>query len=144
MQELEALKIGERSFWIMEWGLVAAILIQALLYGQGNFKYVAGEIAVLFIASCYNIAADLRKGIWCRSLKAAPRTNLLVSLGFSVGFAVILGVINYVQYGKAEMAVISAAVFFAFVFILCFAALSVLGLIYQKKKEKLENESEEE
>lgn len=144
MQEAEALKIHERGFWIMEWGLVAAILIQALLYEPGNFSYVGGELVVLLAGSGYAIAANLRKGIWDRRLKATPKSNLLVSLGFSAGFAVIFGVINYVQYGMAEIAVICAAIFFVFIVIVCFVVLTVLAAVYQKRKDKLENEEEEE
>lgn len=143
MQESEALKIAERSFWVMEWGLVAAILIQTLLYEQGNFKYVAGEFVVLCVGSCYSIVANLRKGIWDRHLKATPKSNLLVSLCASAGFSLIFGIINYVQYGMAEMALLSAGIFFIFVFVLCFVVLTVLSAAYKKRKEKLEREEDE-
>lgn len=144
MQELEALKIGERSFWIMVWGLVAVILIQMLLYGQGGFEYVAGETGILVIGCGYSIVMDLRKGIWSRTLKASSKANLLVSLGASAGFAAILGVINYVQYGGMKTAFITAGIFFIFTFMLCYGILSVLTVVYKKKKEALENESDEE
>ena len=47
MQEMNALKIAERSFWIMFFGLVIAILVQNLLYRENLLRYVAGEMIIL-------------------------------------------------------------------------------------------------
>ena len=143
MQEINALKIAERSFWIMFFGLVAAILVQSFLCREKVLGYVAGETIVLCAGGAYQVAAGIRRGIWDRRLAATAKSNLVVSFICSLVFAVIFGVINYARYGMGKIALESAAIFFLAIFVLCFIILSVMLIFYKKKQRELEEEDGE-
>lgn len=140
-QELMTLEIAERSFQIMYFGLVIAILAQGFLCGENAIKYVAGETAILCVGGVYNVAANIRKGVWSRRIAATAKSNFIVSFVCSAVFAAIVGVMNYVRFGGGEAALASAVIFFVFIFILCYIVLSVLLIVYKKKNRDLEEES---
>ena len=143
MQEMNALKIAERSFWIMFFGLVIAILVQNLLYRENLLRYVAGEMIILCAGGAYQVAANIRKGIWSRTIKATEKSNFVVSFICSAIFSVMFGVINYMRFGEGEIALKSAVVFFGFIFILCYIVLSVMLIVWKKKNRELEEDEEE-
>ena len=143
MQEMNALKIAERSFWIMFFGLVIAILVQNLLYRENLLRYVAGEMIILCAGGAYQVAANIRKGIWSRTIKATAKSNCVVSFICSAIFSVMFGVINYMRFGEGEIALKSAVVFFGFIFILCYIVLSVMLIVWKKKNRELEEDEEE-
>ena len=143
MQEMNALKIAERSFWIMFFGLVIAILVQNLLYRENLLRYVAGEMIILCAGGAYQVAANIRKGIWSRTIKATAKSNFVVSFICSTIFSVMFGVINYMRFGEGEIALKSAVVFFGFIFILCYIVLSVMLIVWKKKNRELEEDEEE-
>lgn len=143
MQEMNALKIAERSFWIMFFGLVIAILVQNLLYKENLLRYVAGEMIILCAGGAYQVAANIRKGIWSRTIQATAKSNFVVSFICSAIFSVMFGVINYMRFGEGEIALKSAVVFFGFIFILCYIVLSVMLIVWKKKNRELEEDEEE-
>ena len=143
MQGMNALKIAERSFWIMFYGLVIAILVQNLLYRENLLRYVAGEMIILCAGGAYQVAANIRKGIWSRTIKATAKSNFVVSFICSAIFSVMFGVINYMRFGEGEIALKSAVVFFGFIFILCYIVLSVMLIVWKKKNRELEEDEEE-
>lgn len=143
MQELEALKTERRGFWIMYLGLAAAIVIQTICYKQDIFRYAAGETIVLCIGSFYSVWASLRKGIWGRHTAATAKANLVLSLICSGVFALIFGIISYVRLGKWKLVLESTGIFFVCMFVLCYAVLTVMLIVYRKRAKELEKEEEE-
>ena len=143
MQEQNLLNIEKTGFWIAYWGLVIAIVVQALIYEENAFAYIRGEVIILFVSGICMTLECIRKGIWSRSIPATPQANLLCSFVAAGAFSLILGVIKYIQYGSLPGAFASAVIFFISMFILCFVLLSGLLFFYKRKKEKLEAEDEE-
>lgn len=143
MQEMEALKIEKRGFWIMYLGLAAAIMVQTVCYKQDIFRYTAGETIVLCVGSCYSVVMSLKKGIWSRGAAATAKANLIISLMCSGVFALLFGMINYVQFGEGKVALISAGSFFVCIFILCYVVLTVMLAVYRKKRKELDKEHED-
>ncbi len=143
MQELNLLTIEKNGFQILFYGLVCAIIVQYLIYQEAAMKYTAGETIILFAGGIYVAVSALRKGIWDRKSPATPTANLIASIGFSAIFAVILGIIKYIQYGFLEGAIASATVFFLYITVVCYVVLTILLVFYRKKKRNLEKEENE-
>ena len=143
MQELNLLRIEKRGFWIGYLGLLAAIIVQTLLYQENNLKYTAGELIVFFICSFYVLADCLRKGIWGRRTEPSAISNLFYTVACSGIFSVIMGVIKYIQYGSFAGAVASGIVFFVMIAVLCYIVLTVMMIFYRKRVAKLDEEPEE-
>ena len=132
MQEQTLRKIEGRGFWVMFVGLLAALLIQ-LIMGARPVQ-LAGEW-VVFMAGCVYVGVGcMRQGIWDRHLKANLVTNTLLSLAA----ALIMGVINYIQFGFWEAAAFTGA----FTCLLCLAALQLASYLTGKRRKKLEEVDE--
>ena len=78
MQEQKLLKVESRSFWLMWWSLLIAMLVQRIL-GGATAKELAGEWIVFMIACLYSLVECLRNGIWDRHFRATLGANLLGS-----------------------------------------------------------------
>ena len=142
-QELDALKVESRGLMLMYLGLTASIIIQMFLYGQNALRYVAGETIVLCMGSIYSVAASLRKGIWDRRLAASAKSNLDVSFIISGLFALLFGMLSYVRFGMGKVAFESALIFFVSMFLVCYAVLMGMLIVYKRRQKKM-NEAEEE
>ena len=143
-QEQTLLKIEHNGCWFAFWALCAALIIEQFVFGF-EFKVIAGEWIIFMALAVYLAAACLKNGIWDRRLKADGKTNLLTSLIAGAAFGIIVAVFSMIRYpghptGSAAAGLISGAS----VFILCFAALSILARSYNKRKAMLEQEPEEE
>lgn len=143
MQELNMLHIEKMGFWMMYWGLFAAIVIQLLVYQEHAMKYTAGETIVFLAGSICVIAAEIRKGLWDRRIPATPMANLLLSIIISGIFAIILIIVKYVQYGSLPGAIAAGVVYFIFIAVACYGALTFTMMLYKKKKKKLEEDMED-
>lgn len=146
MQELTNLKIMERGFWIMFWGLGLVIMAQSFPVSDPKAvsRQVMGETIVLLIGGAYAVGAEIKNGIWSKGIPATPKANLLVSLVAASVFAAFRGAGYYVQYGDLPVAMLNAAVNFIFMGVVCFVVLTVLTLFYHNRKNKLEQEDGEE
>lgn len=132
MQEQTLRKIEGRGFWLMYVGLAAAMLIQ-LIMGARPVQ-MAGEW-VVFMAGCVYVGVGcMRKGIWDRHLKANLMTNTLLSLTAGL----IMGVINYIQFGFWEAAAFTGV----FTCLLCLAALQLASHLTGKRRKKLDEVDE--
>ncbi len=143
MQELNLLNIEKNGASIMFFGLVIAIVIQAIIFQDELLKYTAGETIVLLTGGVYMLGSCLKKGIWARRTPAASGANLLISFISSGVFSILFGVINYIRFGTLHAAITSALRFFLFIFILCFIVLTVLAGVYKKRNKTLEEEEKE-
>ena len=143
-QENQLLNIEKNGCWFAFWALLASIFIQQGIFGISDFRAVAGEWIVFMTLAIYLIISCLKKGIWDRHLKADSKTNLITSIIAAFAASAVFSVINYMNYKKWQGAVATFAVMSIFIFVLCFAAISVSAAIYKKRVKKLEEEVTEE
>ena len=78
MQEQKLCKVGSRGFWMLWWGLLAALLIQNL--GGASARQMAGEWVLFMIACLYGLIECLRNGIWDRHIQPTLGANTIGSL----------------------------------------------------------------
>ena len=78
MQDRKLLKLEEYGFWIMFWGLAAAIVIQ--LVTGAAIREVAGELIVLALGSVFIAAGTLKNGLWTRSSTPTVKGNAAAAL----------------------------------------------------------------
>ena len=133
MQEQTLRKIGERGFWLMWGGLLAAMVIQLL---TGNAEKATGE-GVVFMAGCvYTGAECVRNGLWDRHLSSSMGANAVYSLLAAVAVTVLCGLAyGYYWMGAAFTGVLTG--------LLCFALLQFCAHLVQKNRKKLDDEPEE-
>lgn len=145
MQEQKLLKLESRGFWLIWWGLLAAMAVQLLVYGVETFRLLLGEWVVFMLSSVYMAAACIKQGLWDRKLKPNFKTNLLMSLLAGVVSGGFMGVYSYRSFGAAEAAFWTVALVGGCTFLLCLLALSLSAAAYKKRRQKLdEGEGSEE
>ena len=142
MQEQKMLKIEHNGFWLLYWGLFAALLIQAVLY-RGDLHAMTGELILLMAASVYIVIAELHAGLWSRNLKPNLRTNVASSM---VG-AVVVFLFSVVFYLRMEMPgwlmFLCAAISAVCTFGLTLFLLQICARRYRKRRAQLDRDSEE-
>ena len=145
MQEQKLLKLESRGFWLLWWGLLAAMAVQLLVYGVEAFRLLLGEWVVFMLSSVYVTAACIKQGLWDRKLKPNFKTNLLMSLLAGVVSGGFMGIYSYRSFGAAEAAFWTVALVGGCTFVLCLLALSLSAAAYKKRRQKLdEGEGSEE
>lgn len=141
-QEQTLLKIEHNGFWLAFWALVIGILAQTIIF-DADINTIVCELAILIIICCYVVIACLKNGIWDRRLKADPKTNLIISLIAGLVTGALMFYRVYSHFPDKLYGSIAAGVFTViFIFVLCFAALSISAHAYKKRVEKLEADSE--
>lgn len=142
MQEQKLLKIERNMAWLAFWGLLIAMAVQMFAYGA-DIKSVLGEW-LLFMTLCVYMVTDcLRNGIWDRKLKPEPKTNFLCSLAGAVVTAAVVGVMVYRTTGSLKAVLLVAAIVFAVMLALCYAALAWAVKVYKKRLETMDNACDE-
>ena len=145
MQEQKLLKLESRGFWLLWWGLLAAMAVQLLVYGVEAFRLLLGEWVVFMLSSVYVTAACVKQGLWDRKLKPNFKTNLLMSLLAGLVSGGFMGIYSYRSFGAAEAAFWTVALVGGCTFLLCLLALSLSAAAYKKRRQKLdEGEGSEE
>lgn len=133
-QEQTLCKLESRGFWLLWWGLLAAILIQRFM-GQ-TAKDLAAE-GLLFMAAClYMLVECIRNGIWDRHIKPTAGANGIGSV--VAGAGVFLITLTQTKYWPGAL--------FAGIFTigLCFFTLQFTVLLYKKRHDQLEYAEEDE
>ena len=143
MQELKLLEIEHKGCWFAFWGLVISVATQMLI-GNGSFEHIGGECAVLILLSCYLEFSLTKNGIWDRHLRPNSKTNLICSGLAGIVMGILYFVISYNNYHKIYSSIATAVFMFLSVSIVCFIGLSLSAALYQKRKNQLENNLEEE
>ena len=138
MQEQKLLKLESRGFWLLWWGLLAAMAGQLLVYGVEAFRLLLGEWVVFMLSSVYMAAACIKQGLWDRKLKPNFKTNLLMSLLAGVVSGGFMGIYSYRSFGAAEAAFWTVALVGGCTFLLCLLALSLSAAAYKKRRQKLD------
>lgn len=142
MQEQKLLKIESKGFWFAFWALLAAIMIQTVVYDSTTHA-IAGEWIVFMCLSIYMVICCLKNGIWDRKLKANGKTNVIVSLTSSLLCALFFAVSSYIKYDALMGSIATGIIMFISVFILTFGALTISMKIYEKKVSKMETDCDE-
>lgn len=137
MQEQELLKIEHTGCWLAYWGLLAVMVIQMVLRVPG--AQILGEWIIFIVLSLYICIACMRKGIWDRRLKANQKTNLVISLLAAIAVTILVVLTNPYLSEPLDY-VLTAGITGGFTFALCFATLSVCVKLYNKRREKLDQE----
>lgn len=143
MQEQELLKIEHTGCWLAFWLLLIVLVAQSIIFGNVEFKTLAGEWAVFMILALYLAIACVRKGIWDRHIPMNTKANLVISLIASVALGIFNFFMVFKNYhkpvGALAVSVVSAIITFA----LCLIALSIAMNKTQKKQDALEREPED-
>ena len=140
-QELTLLRLEHNGYWLAFWGLFAAMIVQLFL--GWRFREIAGEWIVFMVQAGYLGAACIKNGIWDRYLRPTLKTNLLVSLlaALAAGVLKFGGILS--RFPDTPMgAAVSGVIFGGMVFVCCFAALSLAGGLYRRRRAALEREEE--
>lgn len=142
MQEQKLLKIEHNGCWLAFCGLLIAIFVQMLLYGN-DFKSIAGEWFVFMCLTWYIAVSCIRNGIWDRKLSPEPKTNLKASLIAGIVTGLAFFCIKYREYQLVWGAVASGIFIFFVTFGACFAGLTFVAHLYRKRTDRLESGEEE-
>lgn len=138
MQEQKLLRLEHNAWWLAYALLLIDILVQIIAGLEPTA--VLGECAILVIACGYMIYGCLKHGIWDRRFKPNLKTNLVFSL---IG-SLFIGVFTYFLVADVMEEPLNIAVAclisMGFVFMLCFAAMSLCAALYKKRREKLDQE----
>lgn len=143
MQEQKLLKIEHNGCWLAFWGLLAAILIQTILFDDSTMRSIAGEWVIFMCLSLYLLISCLKNGIWDRKLKPSGKTNVKVSLISASVCGTIYFISSYVKYHSLLGSGATAFFMFMSVFVLTLIALSFSLMLYKKKISKIETDCEE-
>ena len=144
MQEQKLLCLEHNGAWLAFWGLLAAMIVQLMIYGfEGGIERLAGEWVVFMCLAIYIGVGSIRIGVWDRKLEANAKTNFLISFVTSIVFAVILALVNYRSYQAVEAAIATFVINVIVLLVVCFVGLTIASNIYKSRLKKLEQEEEE-
>ena len=143
MQELKLLKIEHNACWIAFWGLFAAIYIQIAI-GNGGLACLGGEVVLMLILSVYLFVSCMKNGIWDRKLKPNFKTNIVISILAGLAVGVFWVLLSYQKYHKLAGSLATGAFMFLLIGISTMAGLSAAVALYQHRRKKLEDGSEDE
>lgn len=144
MQEQKMLKIEHNGCWLAFWGLLAMLLIQELIYGAANWRYMAGEWIVFMCLALYMLVDCIRNGVWDRRLSPTPIVNAYASLIAGIIVGILNFTLSYRKYYALSEAVASGIILGVISFALCFVVLSCCISIYKKRVKQLEQEDADE
>ena len=143
-QEQKLLQIEHNGCWFAFWALLVSLFIQQMIFGIGEWKYVAGEWIVFMCLALYICVGCMKNGIWDRKLEPNAKTNLLVSLVAAVVFGIIFSAVNYVNYGSWEAAFWTFVILAVILFVVLYATLSICVVMLKKRVQKIEGDCKEE
>ena len=131
---LEMYRVEHFGLWLMYALLCIAIVVQLLM--GAKLAQMAGELAVVIVASAAMMVQHVRYGIWDENSRPSVRGNAMCSLGVGVGVAALLAVLR----GKIALALIAGLCAAA----LCFVTLTLLMryMLHRQEKEARELDNE--
>ncbi len=138
MQDRKLLKLEEYGFWIMFWGLAAAIAVQ-LLFTGASFRDILGELIVLALGSVFIAAGTLKNGLWTRSSTPTVKGNAAAALLPALLIAVIHVIRMVKTRGFTTENILVTLAFAAGAWIACFAVLEVFRHVYNRRRETLDD-----
>lgn len=143
-QEQKLLQIEHNGCWFAFWALVASLFIQQIIFGIGEWKYMAGEWIIFMCLALYLMFACMKNGIWDRRLEPDTNTNFRVSLLASLVLGLVIAVVRYFNFHSIGGAIANFAVFAVFLFMILFVTLNLSAALFKKKVRSMEEEFESE
>ena len=142
MQEQKLLHIERNGCWFAFWGLLLALVVEALL-GM-DMKALAGEWVLFMALAVYLGIACGRAGIWDRRLKMTWQTNLVMSLigGLCTGLFMLAFI--SLRYGFFPAAAYFALFIFLITVAILFVSLQLSAASVKKRQQQRKQEPEEE
>lgn len=139
MQENKLMKIEGAGFWLAFAGLLAAIIIQALVHP--NLRQIAGELAVFFIMSIYLIVLCLKNGLWSRTPVPTVKGNAISSAvaALAIGMILIARSQLILRNGLSKEFAVTLFLSMAVVFGGCFATLELTRVVYRRRRRQLDD-----
>ena len=133
----------------MFYGIIADIVIGTVSNNKELSLYIL--IAILFAASLYILSMSIIKGIWDRHIKPSIKNNIIISLIAAVIYTIMCAkryAVNMSSVGlnpyTSNSYYIITALSSLFMFGITHAILSVLRSVYNKRRQKLDAESEDQ
>lgn len=140
-QEQTMLKIEHNGCWFAFWGLLAAMMIQMVVFQDA--KAAAGEWVVFMCLALYMAAACIKNGIWDRHLTLSTSTCIVTSVAAGVTVAAFSIAMIFVRGGSTSTAALGGLLSGGFTFVLCLIVMFCVAHVMRKKLAKLEEEPEE-
>lgn len=139
MQENKLMKIEGAGFWLAFAGLLAAIIIQVLVYP--NLRQIAGELTVFFIMSIYLIVLCLKNGLWSRAPVPTVKGNAISSAvaALAIGMILIARSQLILRNGLSKEFAVTLFLSMAVVFGGCFATLELTRVVYRRRRRQLDD-----
>lgn len=139
MKRLKLLKIEEKGFYLMFYGLVFVIVVQAFLNDFKDIQEVILPIVLLVTVSIYFIIVCFKEGIWLYQ-DVNQKKSIVVSIFVGIVGAFIFG---YKLYLLNRLHVGYLLMIFLIVTILMYLILTGVNRIYVKRVDHLEDGDEE-
>ena len=140
MQELELLKIEHNGCWIAFWGLLIALAVQSAVFGNTDFRTLAGEWVVFMVLAVYLAVACMRRGIWDRRIPMNTRSNLTLSAAAAAALGGLIAITVFRSCRKLSVTAAAALITASVTFALCFTALTLAMKKTAKRIRQLEEE----
>lgn len=139
MQENKLMKIEGAGFWLAFAGLLAAIIVQVLVYP--NLRQIAGELTVFFIMSIYLIVLCLKNGLWSRTPVPTVKGNAISSAvaALAIGIILIARSQLILRNGLSKEFAVTLFLSMAVVFGGCFATLELTRVVYRRRRRQLDD-----
>lgn len=143
-QENQLLQIEHVGSALAWWGLLAAILVQWVIFGS-DFSRLGGELLVFLPLSVYLGVSPIVKGLRDRYWPAALRSKLLVSFLIGIAIAGLNAIAVWLHPARAWtdaasmfLLLLAAGSVVSFVLLIC------LQKMADRRASRLENEPDEE
>lgn len=140
MQELELLKIEHNGCWIAFWGLLIALAVQSAVFGNTDFRTLAGEWIVFMVLAVYLAVACMRRGIWDRRIPMNTKANLTASAVSAAALGGLAAITAFRSSRKPAVTAAAALIAASVTFVLCFLALTMAMKKTEKRIRQLEEE----
>lgn len=134
-QRMELLAVEHKGFWMMFYGLVAAILLQVIFF-EPDWKRIIGEGIVLLMGSGVLAIGCLRRGLWDYTTTPTQRTYLVFA-GVAAGL-IMLGLLVIRLVKGNPIHIPSLAILGTIGFAVTYAILALMGHVVLRRRKALE------
>jgi len=135
-QRMELLAVEHKGFWVMFYGLVAAILLQVIFFAP-DVKRIIGEGIVLFMGSAVLTVGCLRRGLWDYNATTPTRRTYLIGAGIAAGL-IILGLLVVRLVKGNPIHIPSLAILSVVGFAVTYVILALMGRAVLRRRKALE------
>ncbi len=144
MQEQKLLKIEHNVAWLGWYGLLAAMLIQLLVFGAEGIGYLLGEWVVFLVMCVYMVIDCIRNGVWDRYIRPDDtKTNMTIAAIASLVGSAVIAIVLYRAFGSLLWSLVLFGAFFVWMMVCCWACVRLSLKAYRKRLAQLENIQEE-